>query len=401
MLSRKATARVLQALIEAELAASRQRLSGATRLQGSSVGSWPEEISLSSGERGHLGLDSLEMMATAAAINEMFHLHESADEIDLMALDTFGDWLDIILAAWNGGVSQMTFMTSGSTGVPKRCVHKLESLAEEADFLAQLFQTRRRLLALAPAHHIYGCLLTAFVADRLAVDVVPAANCTPKFMNGALMPGDLIVSFPERWAAIDRMVVSWPPDVEGVVSTAPCPPSLLASLHDRGMAGMTELYGSSETGGIGWRRYPSSEFALMPQWRFAETDDGEAAEVGLLYRNGRSCEPLDHLTRRGRRTFTVGGRRDGGVQVGGINVWPQRIAAELERHPKVRAAFVDLTVTPSGPCLEAFVVPVSSDLEDDLRPELETWCRQRLTMIECPRIWSFRDVLPSRAPANG
>ncbi|WP_161991073.1 MULTISPECIES: 4-coumarate--CoA ligase [unclassified Rhizobium] len=363
-------------------------------MRASTAGSWSEDLSMGRDDNAGLGLDSLEMMMVGSAINEMFHLYEGEQDLDPTAMDTFGDWLDAIEAAWADGVSKMTFLTSGSTGLPKRCVHGAAVLNGEAGFLAGLFTSRRRIIALAPAHHIYGCLLTAFLADRLSVDVISGATSSPRFLNNGLLPGDLVVSFPDRWAAIDRTVSTWVADVEGVVSTAPCPAPLMTSLIDRGLGGMTELYGSSETAGIGWRRHPSDRYTLMPHWSF-ENDRGEvAAGVRLRGLDGAVHDVPDTIERITDRAFTVGSRRDGAVQIGGINVWPQRIAAVLEQHPKVQAASVRVAQMPAGARLKAFVVPVSSCAEEELSSDLETWCRQRLSEVECPRIWTFGATLP-------
>ncbi|WFS04245.1 AMP-binding enzyme [Rhizobium tumorigenes] len=394
MLSRTATARVLQSLIEAELKNARERSSGAGSVIASDGGSWSDELSLRRDGQAGLGLDSLEMMTVGAAINEMFHLYESESDPDPAEMATFGDWLDAIEAAWACGVSKMTFLTSGSTGVSKRCVHDAAALIGEAGFLADLFTSRRRIIALAPPHHIYGCLLTAFLADRLAVDVVSGATCSPRYLNNGLLPGDLVVSFPDRWAAIDRTVSTWATDVEGVVSTAPCPTPLMTSLIDRGLGGMTELYGSSETAGIGWRRHPSDRYSLMPHWSFENGRGEVAAGVRLRGPDGAVHDVPDTVEMIADREFTVGSRRDGGVQIGGINVWPQGIAAVLEQHPKVKAASVRLAPMPAGARLKAFVVPVSTGAEVELSSDLETWCRQRLSEVERPRIWTFGTTLP-------
>lgn len=397
MLSRAATARVLQSLIEAELKHARDRSGAGDRAAMPLAGAWPEALSLGGEGVDGLGLDSLEMMAIGAAINEMFHLHESTQDIDLAALASFGDWLDAIEAAWAHSVSRITFVTSGSTGLPKRCVHDGAALRKEAAFLATLFASRRRIVSLAPAHHIYGCLLAGFLADQLGVDVVPGAACSPRFLNSALLPGDLVVSFPERWSAIHRTVSAWADDVEGVVSTAPCPPALIASLLSRGLHGMTELYGSSETAGIGWRRHPSEVFTLMPHWNFAAGVGYDGRGMGLRREDGGIDEIPDHVETVGDRQFTVGGRRDGAVQVGGTNVWPGRIAAELARHPKVSAASVRLSQRPAGARLKAFVVPASGAPDDGLSADLETWCRMRLPPAAIPRSWTFGSRLPVNA----
>ena len=395
MLSPRSAARVLQSLIEAELKTQR----GPSSRPGNSAAAanevWHADLSLRDGTGSGLGLDSLETMAIGAAVNEMFHLYESTSPPDLMEIETFGGWLKAIEEAWDQGISKITFLTSGSTGLPRRYTHDATFLIEEAQFLAGYFQSCRRIIALTPAHHIYGCILTAFLADELGVEVIAETTCTHSFLNHELVPGDLVVTFPDRWAAINRTVSAWPPGVNGVVSTAPCPAQLVMSLLERGLSGMTELYGSTETAGIGWRRHPDDGFTLMPHWRFPNSDGDPAGSLTRLERGEQSYDVPDEFIRTGNRSFTVGARRDGGVQVGGVNVWPQRVAAELERHPEVERASVRLKSTPSGARLKAFIVPVSANAEIGLHSRLDQWCMQRLSAVECPKSWTFGTNLPT------
>ena len=51
---------------------------------------WPDGLALD--EQG-LGLDSLERLSVAAALNEALHLHESGVEDLLLAQRHFGEWL--------------------------------------------------------------------------------------------------------------------------------------------------------------------------------------------------------------------------------------------------------------------------------------------------------------------
>lgn len=265
-LSRRALARVLRSLLLAELRVARGR-KGVTGAATNFAADWDDDLPLG---RGGLELDSLDFMSLAAAVNEMFHLHEVRSERDLLAGMRFGDWLDAVEAAWRDGVAHVTFTTSGSTGRPKRCVQTFAHLGTEVDALATRWMDSSRVIALAPAHHIYGFLFTALLPDRLAVPCLAAGEIGPARLAAEIRPGDLVVSFPESWAYLARSLPAWPASVEGVVSTGPCPPDVIEELAERGLSRMTEVYGSSETAGIAWRGAPSDDYELMPQWDFAE-----------------------------------------------------------------------------------------------------------------------------------
>ncbi|HEV2558588.1 MAG TPA: AMP-binding protein [Microvirga sp.] len=384
LLPREAVRRVLEAKIRAEIAAAR-RLNG----RGSATlppGPWPDEVSLSEESRPGTGSDSLERLWVAAAVNEMFHLDDHGEQERLPGLRRFGEWVDAVAGCTERGFAAVTFTTSGSTGEPKRCTHRTADLAEEVDHLASLFADRARLVAAVPPHHIYGFLFTVLLPDRLGRPVVAVAEA------GSLRAGDLLVSFPDHWAFVERSTSAFADDVSGVTSTAPCPPALIAALMDKGLGGFTEVYGSSETAGIGTRRWPAGDYTLMPHW----TKAAEESDATLLERrDGRRAELMDRLAWTDARSFRVEGRRDSAVQVAGINVFPARVAAVLKEHPDVADAAVRGTALAEGGRLKAFIVP--RDPEADvgaLDESLRAWAAERLASPERPQAYRFGPALP-------
>ncbi len=135
------------------------------------------------------------------------------------------------------------------------------------------------------------------------------------------------MSFPERWAYLARSVPAWRPGIAGVVSTAPCPPDVLEQLVGHGLHRITEVYGSSETAGVGWRDAPDKPYDLMPQWTFVEAGHGDAP--ALRHADGSTHALMDWAERTSERGFRLAGRRDGMVQVGGVNVSPAAVAERL------------------------------------------------------------------------
>ncbi|MEG8024423.1 hypothetical protein QP162_08105 [Sphingomonas aurantiaca] len=79
-----------------------------------------------------------------------------------------GDWIDWILRGHTAADGRMTVRTSGSTGRPKPCDHAIADLLDEAAFLATQIPGRRRVVALVPAHHLYGIIWTALLPRRSA-----------------------------------------------------------------------------------------------------------------------------------------------------------------------------------------------------------------------------------------
>ena len=386
-LSRGSLAAVLQSLLTAELATARGRRGVPPPVP--AIVAWEEEQRIGDGV---LACDSIEAMWLQAAVNEMFHLHE-VDAVDALSSDQrFGAWLDVVEAAWRRGVSRITFSTSGSTGLPKRCTHGFSDLHTEVQHLVGLFGNCRRIVAATPAHHIYGFILTALLPDALGHDVLRASGFGAGRLAAELQDGDLIVTFPEKWAWIERSLPAFPPGVAGVVSTAPCPAGLVEALVAKGLSAMTDIYGSSETAGVATRRLPGEDrYALMPHWRFADDHDV------LVRTDRRSHVPTDRLVVGADGRFSLAGRIDGAVQVGGVNVWPSTVADRLRSVAGVADAIVRLMRPEEGARLKAFVVPTGGVAVGDLIGYLQSWIDLHLSAPQRPKDITFGQNLPTSA----
>jgi 4-coumarate--CoA ligase (photoactive yellow protein activation family) len=363
------------------------------------AGPWPLDTSM--GEDG-LGLDSLERMAVAAALNEALHLHESGADDLLTTHTTFGDWLQIAERALAQFDARLTFRTSGSSGQPKPCTHTLADLQQEIRFLATLFsgagrEPLRRVLAAVPAHHIYGFLFTVLLPVELGpLPVLDVRQVTVNNLPPRMAAGDLLVSHPAHWALLARHAGALPAGVVGTTSTAPCPDATAQALAERGLQRLVQVYGSSETAGIAWRDAPGAPYELMAHWT---RPDGTAPELLRQPDHGapRSFALQDALDWHSPRHFRVTGRLDQAVQVGGINVFPLRVREVLLQHPDVADAAVRLSAVSDNARLKAFVVPRPEADTSDLVQRLDAWLAPRLSAAERPRAFALGAELPRNA----
>jgi long-chain acyl-CoA synthetase len=399
-IERDAVVRLLSSFLRAQIAALRCGSEA-----GLPAAPWPESLAL---DVETLGIDSLERLNLAMAANDAFHLRDSGLEDYLLRRRTLGGWADTLLACWAERTQHISFATSGSTGPPKLQRHALADLAREADVFASLFTDRRRIVAAVPAHHIYGFIFTVLLPGRLGVPVLDCGDPDMRFSARDFVPGDLVVAAPDRWRLLERFGVAPPVDVWGVSSTAPTPATTILALRAQGFERMVEVYGSSETGGIGLRDDPADAYALLPPWRSTMVDAGR-----LLIRShgddgaGRemAIEPPDHLDWIDDHRFRPIRRRDEAIQIGGHNVFPSRVAALLKTH----AAVADCAVRPmtegpeyevggnteNGVRLKAFIVPADfSTPEPHLQEELMRWMRERLTPPETPKSVTLGRSLP-------
>ncbi|KQN93589.1 hypothetical protein ASE95_01190 [Sphingomonas sp. Leaf231] len=372
VLSRATVQRIACAVVAAEV----------RRVRGSALPlphQWPETMAI--GDDG-LGLDSLEQLGALGALAETFGLDDTM--LGREPPRTVGAWIDWIMGRFARGGGHVTVRTSGSTGRPVPCTHALADLLAETQFLAGYVHERRRVVALVPAHHLYGMIWTALLPAVLDIPVVTRTVGA----SLELAPGDLVIAVPDQWQAILSLTRGFPTDLVGVSSGGPLNDALAADLLASGVARLLDIYGSSETGGIALREVPARSYRLLPRWQLLARDDGDW-ELGDD-RGWRHDLP-DRIERVGERDIRPTGRRDGAVQVGGHNVWPTRVADMLRTLEGVADAAVRLHV--SGR-LKAYIVPAVERDRSQLTTMIERAVADRLSMAERPVTLTFGSTLP-------
>jgi len=383
---RASVRRVVVALIADEIAhATRREVSAAA------IASWSDATGID--EEG-VGVDSLMRLDCALRINEFFHLHEVGSEDYLLVRRTLGDWVEIVEETLKRRSAAITFRTSGSTGTPTKCTQSVADLDLEIEAWAGVIGPRRRVAALVPPHHIYGFLHAVRLPLYLGAAVIDLRCSGPGSWAGLLAPGDLVIATPHLWSLMLEAGQRLPADVVGLSSTAPMPAELARKLIALGLSRLIEIYGSSETAGIGWRDDPTAPFRLLDYWRV--TDDGRA-----LARP--DCEPIrlnDVPHWEGARSLRVGPRGDGMIQVAGSNVDPAEVGRRLRGHDCV----VDCVVRaqrgsdPARARLEAYIV-TRAPLADEpaFAKELAAWCAAEFSVAERPVAFTFGTAMPRDA----
>jgi 4-coumarate--CoA ligase (photoactive yellow protein activation family) len=375
MLDRPAISRVLQDRIAAEMTALRGGNADALPR-----GPWSETMGIGAG----LGVDSLEMMALAGAVNEFFHVQDTGVEDMLLARRQFGDWVDLAQHACRADGARISFRSSGSTGSPKRCTHSLRALADEAaEHLGRM--QPGRIFAAVPGHHIYGFIFSALMPSLSGCEVVNMRAHVPD--KSVFRAGDLIVSFPDHWRFLARSYEHLPA-ITGVTSAAPMQAELAREIASHGLR-LIEIYGASETAGIGWRDDPDAPFMLLDRW---QVDCAPAAPgvLTLIDAGGNHVATPDEVAMQGNRSFHLLGRLDGAVQVGGINVYPARIAAMLKSHALISEARVQFNASAQGGHLSALLVPKDPAADVGvLRSAIQAWISATLSPPEQPKSLIF------------
>jgi len=372
--------RVVIALIADELGVLRKRPLGPEVWS-----RWGPETGI---DEDGVGVDSLDRLSLVARVNEFFHLHEVGSEDYLVIRRSLGEWVGVVCETLGLRHERLSFRTSGSTGAPKLLSHSLGDLREEVRALDGFAPRGGRILSFLPPHHIYGWLVTVGLAAHRNAAVLDLRASSPSRLRSVARPGDLVAATPFHWELLLRMGGVPQTEVVGFTAAAPMPSETWRALEAAGLRRLIEIYGSSETAGVGWRDAPEQPFQLFPYWRWDEA-------AGRLRRDGREIEPPDDLAFRDGGFFPCG-RRDGAVQVGGVNVFPERVRATLLQHPWVRdcAVRLDGEAPESRRRLKAFVLLGSEAAEAEAESALQAWCREKLSAPERPGHFRFGHELP-------
>jgi 4-coumarate--CoA ligase len=324
-----------------------------------------------------------------------------------------------MVRARRAGARHFTFATSGSTGTRKFIRHREDVLTAEAlawvQVLAQANTEARvpqikRVVVLAPTHHIYGFIWGVLLPLALGVPALDAdISALPP-----LQSGDLMVAVPDQWAwlseahklstpspASQAQSSVWPDSVFGVSSTAPLPKAVHEQLAMVNMAGqarpalhsLLQIYGSSETAGLAWRANPDRAYTLAPG-RTRASHGGVSLQ--LPGDASVSLAIQDDLNWLSDTDFHLLRRSDHTVQVGGHNVSPHWVAAQLMGHPAVKEAAVRLHDRASPPRLKAFVV-LHAPGNPDQREEVAAWAVNHLPWYAAPCNIRYGAELPKNA----
>lgn len=289
--------------------------------------------------------------------------------------------------------------TSGSTGEPLAIRKAAAQLLCEARALVQAFGLEgARVAPTVPAHHIYGLLWGVVVPLLAGGAFLRETPLHAETVAAALRRHglDVLVSAPAHLRGLLALEPGALPRLRRAISSgAPLPPATAAALHDAQGLVVTEVLGSTETGGIAWRDAPGDDgWTPLPGVRLG-VDDGQLA-VDAPWLDAGSPRP-HRLADRGERLADGRvrhlGRDDGVVKVAGKRVALLEVERALLALPGVLdAAVLALPGDEArGVDLAALVVAPGRDAAG-LRSELAAW----LDPAAIPR----RLVLVVRLPRN-
>ncbi|MFM0428984.1 AMP-binding protein [Paraburkholderia aspalathi] len=304
----------------------------------------------------------------------------------------------------------LTLYTSGSSGAPKPIRKTLAQFNAEVHTLEKQWGALvgdATMLASVPHHHIYGLLfrvlwpLAAGRAFDRTISIEPLHLQAQIEQCGATV----VVSTPaqlSRWPALPGFAALTPAPRAFFSSGGPLALEAAQEYAAAYGAAPLEIYGSTETGGIAWRRQDRTD-----AWQPVVGIEVRRDEDGAL--NVRSPH-LDHtgwhrtddkiaFDADGR--FRLQGRLDRVLKLDGKRVSLPELEARLALHPYVAQAAIVPLEGASRERVGAVVALTEAGCEalrGDGRVQLARTLRRHLAayfdVVVLPRHWRFRLTLP-------
>lgn len=292
-----------------------------------------------------------------------------ANELEYGSGATLAECARTLWRAWSDGTRRVRFFTSGTTGTPRACIHSEAELKQESDCLRGLFSHTKAFLSSVPPHHLYGFTFGLYLPLVCGAPVRRTLPLSTLIMSQTRCD-DAVIGVPVLWNAVARgNLKAAERHVSLVSASAPVRPETLDILEECGYR-LIDVFGSSETGVMGIRGGSREPYELLP---YFDRRKGVSDSLWRALPDGgaRRCPLMDVLNWQGPRTFYPAGRRDRAVQVGGINVWPSRVANQLAEIPEVEQCAVRLADRTEGSRLKAFIVLKEGTDEHDFRQKLK------------------------------
>lgn len=299
--------------------------------------------------------------------------------------------------------------TSGSTGTAKRVTKHFGQLRAEIRALDRLWRDRigdAPVLSTVPHYHLYG-LLFRVLWPLWAKRALARHTCLHPFeLTHATQKGTrcVIVSSPAFLSRIKtREALPDPALVAALFSSGTPLASATASWLASGYGlPATEVYGSTETGGIAWREQRDGDTAWTPL-PDVELRASETLQVRSPWTWDRTWAATgDRASFAADGRLQVHGRGDAVLKFEDKRISLTEMAARLCKHPAISDARV--IVVPGARHRLGAVVALSSDArftpktaQRQLSQSLRDALRQYYDPVLIPRKWRYVDALPENA----
>ena len=328
----------------------------------------------------------------------------------------------VVLQPLDMARSRVVLFTSGSTGMPERIEKHLAQLDAEVHALQSVFgvdlaQPDVQVLATVSHHHIYGLLFR--LLWPLSVGRVLGMQCAryPEELVQQLQaaPASLLVSSPALLGRLPEQL-DWAAATAGLrgVFSSGGPLSAEASAHAQRLLGHspTEVFGSSETGGIAWRRRAEQgdTWQTLPGVALRVLDNGcLAVQSPHLPQASAWWETADRVEASSDgRSFVLLGRSDRVVKIAEKRISLTAMERCLQAHDWVQQARAVVLEGNGATARVGMVVELADAGWQALQQQgrravgqvLRTLLESAVERVALPRSWRYVAQLPVNAQSK-
>ena len=303
----------------------------------------------------------------------------------------------------------VTFHTSGSTSNPKSIVKTFESLAKEVAFhrarLADILEQKPTFLSTVEPQHMYGTLWRTMLPRAAECPADPEVILTPESLIAKMSAARKVFlvttpSFLERFAAYADLYEVPQNCIAITTSGALLTPAVSAAAARIFGVVPTEIFGSTETGGVASRQQntPDCDWTVFDPVKVQTTPDGRL-EVRSPFSFKKRFAMGDAVTLSAdRRTFKLHGRLDRLVKIAEQRVLLPELEDAVRALPEIADAALCPLEGPHGTYLGLVVVtrrvednaPYHTELHDSGRAR----CPQRATVYHNRALALRQKLLP-------
>lgn len=321
--------------------------------------------------------------------------------------------------AWDGAITApgpghpaMVVFTSGSTGVPVAIPKTFAQLATEVVALERQFGAglqHATVLATVSHQHIYGLLFRILWPLATGRAIHAARHEFPETLAPALAAGPcLLVASPAHLKRLPAHL-DWSGAARTLCAVFSSGGMLEqdASVHAAGLLGHTpiEVYGSSESGGVAWRRqHHDAAWTPLPGVRWRAAADG-TLEVQSPFAGAHDWLALaDRIDSVGDGRFVLRGRADRVVKIEEKRVSLDALESALLKTGLVREVRLVPTGDQMRQFLAGFVLPseagrtiLAGGGRQALNARLRGALAASIEAVVMPRRWRYLDAWPVNA----
>jgi acyl-CoA synthetase (AMP-forming)/AMP-acid ligase II len=218
--------------------------------------------------------------------------------------------------------ARIVMFTSGSTGKPESHAWTLSFFRQGAEANAECMMDGLGpgvgIVSTVPPYHMYGFELSIMVPLFKGGTVYSGRPLYPGDIAGALNaiePPRILVPPPVHLRVLKESGIEMPPVARVFSATAPLPAPLAGDIENMLGADLREIFGTTETGSIGWRNTAREEcFHLLHGMELTQQDD-------MSHISAPHISPpfvlSDRLAPAGGGDFRIAGRSNDIVNIAG------------------------------------------------------------------------------------